>query len=175
MSDQNELSCHHGVLMNLNGHGLFIIGDAGIGKSSFALELLHRGYQLIADDVVEFTLNNEILIGSCPQMSAGFIHSRELGLIAVTKIFGDHAFKQQHRLDYVLELKHSLTNPCDLSPALEYEIQGLNFPLLQLATHSSASLYHRLFTWLAMQETDFDAVQTLKQRQHKLMNNKPQD
>jgi HPr kinase/phosphorylase len=148
---------HHGVFMQVNGHGILIIGQPGIGKSSFALELLHQGQQLIADDIIEFTQLNKRLIGSCPQMSEGLLHSRELGLIPITQLFGNDAYNQQHQLDYVVELKTNLENTPNLSPSKYYEIDGFNFPLLQLSVISSASLYHRLLTWLAIQSNDFDA------------------
>ena len=170
MTKPNTLNCHHGVLMNINGHGVFIIGQAGVGKSSFALELLHLGHQLIADDVVEFKRNNTVITGSCPQMSAGFLHSRELGLIAVTQLFSPEACIQQHTLDYVVELKPSITNSSDLSPSHSHEILGINLPLLQLSINSPASLYHRLLTWLAMQSTDYTAEKELKKRQQQQMN-----
>jgi len=156
--------------MNINGHGVFIIGQAGIGKSSFALELLHLGHQLIADDVVEFKRNNNLITGSCPQMSSGFLHSRELGLIAVTQLFSTEACIQQHTLNYVVELKPSITNTSDLSPLHSYEILGLNLPLLQLSINTPASLYHRLLTWLAIQSSDYVAAQELIRRQKKQMN-----
>jgi HPr kinase/phosphorylase len=166
---------HHGVLMQVNGHGILIIGQPGIGKSSFALELLHQGQQLIADDIIEFTQLNKQLIGSCPQMSEGLLHSRELGLIPVTQLFGNDAYNQQHQLDFVVELKTNLENTPNLSPSKHYEIDGFNFPLLQLSVISPVSLYHRLLTWLALQSNDFDAETTLKQRQEQQMNSTQQD
>lgn len=168
MSKPTKSIDHHGVLMQVNGHGILIIGKPGIGKSSFALELLHQGHQLIADDIVEFNQKNNLLIGSCPHMSAGFLHSRELGLIEVTQLFGSDACLSQHRLDYVVELQPSLENASTLSPSQSYEIEGLTFPLLQLSINSPASLYHRLLTWLAMQSNNFDAEQTLQQRQQQI-------
>lgn len=161
----------HGVLMQLNGDGILIIGQPGIGKSSFALELLHHGHQLIADDIIEFTQLNKRLIGSCPQMSKALLHSRELGLIDVTQLFGDEAYLQRHQLDYVVELKTDLKDAANLSPAKKYEIDGLFFPLLQLTINSPASLYHRLLNWLAMKSNNLDAETTLKQRQQLQMNN----
>jgi len=155
----------HGVLMQVNGHGILIIGQPGIGKSSFALELLHHGHQLIADDIIEFTQINKQLIGSCPAMSQGLLHSRELGLIDVTQLFDNEAYLQRHQLDYVLELKMELKNAANLSPAKKYEIDGIFFPLLQLTINSPASLYHRLLSWLAMKSNNLNAETILKQRQ----------
>jgi HPr kinase/phosphorylase len=166
---------HHGVFMQVNGHGILIIGQPGIGKSSFALELLHQGQQLIADDIIEFTRLDKRIIGSCPQMSEGLLHSRELGLISVTQLFGNDAYNQQHQLDYVVELKINTENTANLSSTKYSEINGLTFPLLQLSINSPASLYHRLLTWLAIQASDYDAETTLKQRQQQQMNSTQQD
>jgi HPr kinase/phosphorylase len=163
---------HHGVFMQVNGQGILIIGQPGIGKSSFALELLHQGQQLIADDIIEFTQINKQLIGSCPEMSQGLLHSRELGLISVTQLFGNDAFNQQHQLDFVVELQTSFENTASLSPIKNHEIDGLTFPLLQLSITSPASIYHRLVTWLNMKTSDdYDTETTLKHRQQQQMNN----
>ena len=171
MSQTKTSVDHHGVFMQVNGHGILIIGQPGIGKSSFALELLHQGQQLIADDIIEFTQINKQLIGSCPAMSQGLLHSRELGLISVTQLFGNDAFNQQHQLDFVVELKTSLENTASLSPIKNYEIDGLTFPLLQLSITSPASIYNRLVTWLTMKTSDgYDAETTLKHRQQQQMN-----
>ena len=171
MSQTTNSVDHHGVFMQVNGHGILIIGQPGIGKSSFALELLHQGQQLIADDIIEFTQINKQLIGSCPAMSQGLLHSRELGLISVTQLFGNDAFNQQHQLDFVVELKTSLENTASLSPIKNYEIDGLTFPLLQLSITSPASIYNRLVTWLTMKTSDgYDAETTLKHRQQQQMN-----
>lgn len=169
MTHKDKSTSHHGVLMNIDGHGIFIIGLPGIGKSNFALELLHQGHQLIADDVVEFTCSANIITGSCPKMSAGFLHSRELGLIAISQLFGKEALQKHHALNYIVELKQTITNSSNLSPSHSYEILGVKFPLLQLSTNSTVSLYHRLITWLAMQSSDHDADSTLKHRQQQAM------
>jgi len=166
---QHKLADRHGVLMNINGNGIFIIGQAGIGKSSFALELLHQGHQLIADDVVEFSQSENTITGSCPEMSAGLLHCRELGLISVPELFSPKAYLPQQSLNYVVELKNSLNNNSTLSPSQTYKIANVSFPLLQLSINSPASLYHRMLSWISMQKSLSDVELNLKQRQQKLM------
>lgn len=169
MPHPQKLNDRHGVLVNINGDGILIIGEPGIGKSSFALELLHLGHQLIADDVVELSQNKNIIMGSCPQMSSGLLHSRELGLITVTDLFGPQAYLPQHTLNYVLELKNELNFESTLMPSQIYNIGDLSFPLLHLSIATPASLYHRLLSWINMQKNKGDAEQTLKQRQQRQM------
>jgi HPr kinase/phosphorylase len=160
--------------MQVNGHGILIIGHPGVGKSSFALELLHHDQQLIADDIVTFIQKNNHLIGSCPTMSEGLLHSRELGLISVTQLFGEDAYKPRQQLDYVVELKKELGNPSNLSTTKHYQINEINIPLLQLSIDTPASLLHRLLTWLAMQADNHDAETSFKQRQQQQMNSDQQ-
>lgn len=79
----------HGVLVGVSGTGVFIRGDAGIGKSECALELIKRGHILIADDVVEVQKRwGRFLVGSCPAMLRHYMEVRGLGIIDVELLFG---------------------------------------------------------------------------------------
>jgi len=171
MTVQPSFTTHHGVMMNIDGNGILIIGAAGIGKSSFALELLHLGHSLIADDVVEFSEVDSQIIAHCPTLSSGFLHSRELGLISIAPLFGESAFQLQYPLDYVVELQTATPSKVTLgSPALTYDVNGRLFPLLQLNLTTPASLYHRVISWIKMQTLAPNAETIFKQRQQTLMN-----
>jgi HPr kinase/phosphorylase len=159
----------HGVFININNKGVLILGPAGIGKSSFALELLHLGHQLIADDIVDFQQQDNSLVGSCPSLSSGFLHCRELGLIAVKDVFNEQAFAQQHPLHYVVELKKNLNNEISLMPTQSFTLLGLNFPLLQLSVTSTASLSVRLLTWLTIQKSKQHAGEIFAHHQQQLL------
>lgn len=161
------LESHHGVLMNLSGEGVFIIGKAGIGKSSLALELLHHGHQLIADDIVEFANKNDSTVtGKCPAMLSGLLHCRELGLIAVPELFGSEYWQSEIDLKYVIQLQQNLEQASDLSSkSSSYTVCGQSFPQLNLDINTPISLYHRIMTWLTMQTTNHHAEMTLIQRQ----------
>lgn len=79
----------HGVLVKVSGLGVLIKGDAGIGKSECALELIKRGHILVADDVVEIQkMRGGHLIGSCPPMLQHYMEVRGLGIIDVELLFG---------------------------------------------------------------------------------------
>ena len=79
----------HGVLVDVYGEGVLIMGDSGIGKSEAALELIKRGHRLVADDVVELRkVSDDTLVGSAPDITRHFIELRGIGIIDVKQMFG---------------------------------------------------------------------------------------
>ncbi len=96
----------HGVLVDVYGEGLLIIGESGIGKSETALELIKRGHRLVADDAVDIKrISHESLIGSCPEVIRYFIELRGIGIIDVKQMFGVESIKDSHSLDLVIKLE----------------------------------------------------------------------
>jgi len=96
----------HGVLVDVYGEGLLIIGESGIGKSEMALELIKRGHRLVADDAVEIKrVSSQTLIGSCPEVIRFFIEVRGIGIIDVSKMFGIQAIKKTQNIDLVIRLE----------------------------------------------------------------------
>ena len=96
----------HGVLMDVYGIGVLLIGKSGIGKSEAALELVKRGHQLVADDVVDICrITERRLIGSSPKKLRHFMEVRGIGLIDVRAVFGVGAVCSQRTIDLVIELK----------------------------------------------------------------------
>src|SRR5262249_24458208 len=88
----------HGVLMDILGLGVLIVGDSGIGKSECALDLVVRGHRLVADDAVELRARAEsFLIGSCPELTRHHMEIRGLGLINVQDLFGVAAARRPKR------------------------------------------------------------------------------
>lgn len=169
-NDNRLIDCvesHHGVLLNIYGHGVFIIGEAGIGKSSLALDFLYNGHSLIADDCVDFKTNKQhTVIGHCPPMLAGLLHTRELGLISLSDLFDSTAWRADTPLSYVVRLHKNSASPSSLSVKAErYTICNQSFPLLSLDINTPATVYNRINTWLAMQTKSNTAVTVLKQRQ----------
>ena len=160
----------HGVLVSIANKGVLIIGEAGIGKSSLAIELLYQGHQLIADDSIEITKINQTLIGQCPPLLKELLHSRELGIISIPRIFGNTAWQQQHSIDYVVMLKSVPPTEVNFSQSnQQYTISNIQLPLLILNTHNPASLSHRLFCWLDMQTHQRQTETELIDRQQKIM------
>ena len=95
----------HGVLMNIYGQGVLIIGDSGIGKSETAIELLKRGHRLVADDAVEIRRVSTSLVGAAPEIIRHYIEIRGIGLIDVQQLFGMGAVQFETELDLVIQLE----------------------------------------------------------------------
>jgi len=96
----------HGVLVDVYGEGLLIIGESGIGKSEMALELIKRGHRLVADDAVEIRkVSSQTLIGSCPEVIRFLIELRGIGIVDIAKMFGVQAIKETQTIDLVIKLE----------------------------------------------------------------------
>lgn len=110
----------HGVLMEVYGEGILIIGDSGVGKSETAIELVKRGHRLIADDAVEIRrLSNSQLVGQSPENIQNFIELRGVGIINIARTYGASAVKQRQEIDMVIELEN-------WKPDKSYSTTGLN-------------------------------------------------
>lgn len=95
----------HGVLVEVYGEGLLLLGDSGVGKSETALELLKRGHRLIADDAVEIRkLSNTSLVGTAPELIRNYIELRGIGIINVAKLFGMGAVRTENEINLVVNI-----------------------------------------------------------------------
>lgn len=98
-------STRHGVLVEVYGEGLLLIGDSGIGKSEAAVELLKRGHRLIADDAVEIRkVSGNCLIGTAPALIRNYIELRGIGIVNVAKLFGMGAVKAENEINLVVNI-----------------------------------------------------------------------
>jgi len=96
----------HGVLVEVYGEGILILGESGIGKSEAAVELMKRGHRLVADDAVEIRrVSSKTLVGSSPEIIRHFIEMRGIGIVDVKKIFGMGAVKDTEKIDLVIQLE----------------------------------------------------------------------
>jgi HPr kinase/phosphorylase len=134
----------HGVLMDILGLGVLIIGDSGIGKSECALDLIVRSHRLVADDTVEVRRRQEtILIGTCPELTRHHMELRGLGLINVMELFGIASTRSSKRVELVVQLER-------WDPEREYErlglddhfheILGLRVPLIRMPVAPGRSI-----------------------------------
>lgn len=96
----------HGVLVEVYGEGILLIGESGVGKSETAVELVKRGHRLVADDAVEIKrVSNKTLVGSSPEIIRHFIELRGIGIIDVKRIFGMGAVKDTENIDVIINLE----------------------------------------------------------------------
>ena len=96
----------HGVLVEVYGEGILILGDSGIGKSELAIELVKRGHRLVADDAVELRkVSNRQIMGTAPENIRHFIELRGIGIINVARLFGIGAVKNSVEVEMVIELE----------------------------------------------------------------------
>jgi HPr kinase/phosphorylase len=110
----------HGVLMDILGLGVLIVGESGIGKSECALDLVVRGHRLVADDAVELRARAEsFLIGTCPELTRHHMEIRGLGLINVQDLFGVASTRASKRVELVVQLER-------WDPSREYDRLGLD-------------------------------------------------
>ena len=95
----------HGVLMEVYGEGILLMGESGMGKSEAAIELLKRGHRLIADDAVEIRkISNDTIIGTAPAVIRNFVELRGIGIINVAQLFGMGAVKEQNEINLVVNI-----------------------------------------------------------------------
>lgn len=123
----------HGDLLDIFAIGVLILGESGSGKSEGALELVHRGHRLVADDVVEiYKVRNEDLVGKAPEEIRGLMEVRGLGLISIEQLFGVVAVRDSKPIDLVVKLVAADGEPVDRLGFSEntIEILGLRRPLL---------------------------------------------
>ena len=96
----------HGVLVEVYGEGVLILGDSGIGKSETAIELVKRGHRFIADDAVDIKRVSAVsLVGSSPELIQYYIELRGIGIIDVRRIFGMGSIKETEKINMVIKLE----------------------------------------------------------------------
>lgn len=101
-----ERITRHGVLVEVYGEGILMLGDSGVGKSETAVELIKRGHRLIADDAVEIRrVSSKTLVGSAPDNIRHFIELRGIGVVNARNIFGMGAVKLTEKIDLVILLE----------------------------------------------------------------------
>ena len=96
----------HGVLVEVYGEGILLLGESGVGKSETAIELLKRGHRLIADDAVEIKrVSATTLVGRAPEIIKHYVELRGIGIVDVRRLFGMGAVKETEKIDLVINLE----------------------------------------------------------------------
>lgn len=134
----------HGVLIDILGLGVLIVGESGIGKSECALDLVVRGHRLVADDTVEVRKRSEsIVIGACPELTRHHMEVRGLGLINIRDLFGVASTRTSKRIELVVQLDRwdagREYDRLGLDEA-SYDLMGLKVPLIRMPVATGRNL-----------------------------------
>jgi HPr kinase/phosphorylase len=134
----------HGVLVEVYGEGILILGDSGVGKSENAIELVKRGHRLIADDAVEIKrVSSKALVGSAPDIIRHYVELRGIGIVDVRRLFGMGAVKDTEKIDLVVKLEPWEQGKMYDRLGLEdetIEILGLKLPALTIPVSPGRNL-----------------------------------
>ncbi len=133
----------HGVLMNIYGQGVLILGDSGIGKSETAIELLKRGHRLVADDAVEIRRISNNLFGTAPEIIRHYIEIRGVGVIDVQQLFGMGAVQFDTEIDLVIQLEQWVDGKFYDRLGLgeeKYEMLGVELPIVTIPVRPGRNL-----------------------------------
>ena len=133
----------HGVLMNIYGQGVLILGDSGIGKSETAIELLKRGHRLVADDAVEIRRVSGSLYGTAPELIRHYIEIRGIGVIDVQQLFGMGAVQFDTEIDLVIQLEQWVDGKFYDRLGLgeeKYEMLGVELPIVTIPVRPGRNL-----------------------------------
>ena len=134
----------HGVLVEVYGEGILLIGESGVGKSETAIELVKRGHRLIADDAVEIRrVSNKSLVGTAPDNIRHFIELRGIGIINASRIFGAGAVKLTEKIDLIVNIEQWDVNKAYDRMGLENqytEILDLKIPSLTIPVKPGRNL-----------------------------------
>lgn len=134
----------HGVLVEVYGEGILILGDSGVGKSETAIELVKRGHRLIADDAVDIKrVSAKRLVGSSPDLIRHYVELRGIGIIDVRRLFGMGAIKETESIDLVINLEQWVHGKMYDRLGLEsqtVEILGLKIPSITIPVRPGRNL-----------------------------------
>ena len=134
----------HGVLVEVYGEGVLILGDSGVGKSETAIELVKRGHRLIADDAVEIKrVSSKSLVGTAPEIIRHYVELRGIGIVDVRRLFGMGAVKDTEKIDLVVTLEPwvqgKMYDRLGLEPQTT-EILGIELPALTIPVRPGRNL-----------------------------------
>jgi HPr kinase/phosphorylase len=134
----------HGVLVEVYGEGILILGDSGIGKSETAIELIKRGHRLIADDAVEISRVSDItLVGRAPEIIRHYMELRGIGIIDIRRIYGTGAVKESEKIQVIVKLEHWVQGKMYDRMGLENEyeeILGIKIPSITIPVRPGRNL-----------------------------------
>ncbi|MBE6538575.1 MAG: HPr(Ser) kinase/phosphatase [Ruminococcaceae bacterium] len=134
----------HGVLVEVYGEGILILGDSGVGKSETAIELVKRGHRLIADDAVEIKrVSATTLVGSAPEIIRHYVELRGIGIVDIKRLFGVGSVKDTEKIDLVVNLEPWVQGKMYDRLGIDNEtidILGINVPAITIPVRPGRNL-----------------------------------
>jgi len=169
----------HGVFLEVNGIGVLLTGDSGVGKSELALELISRGHRLIADDAPEFSrVAPDTLSGECPPQLKDFLEVRGLGILNIRAMFGDNTIKDMKYLRLIIHLEEMsetelqqidrLRGSHQLQNILGVDVEQITLPVApgrNLAVLVEIAVRNHILSYKG-----YNAAENFIQRQHDFIN-----
>lgn len=163
----------HGVLVRVLDTGVLLIGESGIGKSECALDLVTRGHQLVADDVVEISVIADRLYGRAPALTFELLEIRGLGIINVRELFGEDAITVESKIDVCVELQKWTDVERIGNVVYEHHIRDRTIPKFVLPVSSGrnlATLVETAARLFISRESGSDAAGSLVEKHAALLN-----
>ncbi len=161
----------HGVLINVYGKGILMLGESGMGKSEVALELIRKGHILVADDRIDAKKIHNNIIGHAPELLEGMLEIRGIGIIDVAKMFGSSSLLKETQIDYVIRFENFDPNKEYMRVGIEekdyFNILGIDIPLIILPVkvgRNMAVLVESAVTNFQLVERGFDSAKEFEKR-----------
>lgn len=171
----------HGVLLNVYGKGVLIVGESGMGKSEIALELIRRGHLLVSDDRVDVARIHNKITGKAPELLESMLEIRGLGVIDVEKMFGGAVLLEETDIHLVIQLEKFVAgkeyNRVGNVEELYYPILDLNIPMVVLPVMEGRSmgvLIEAVVTNFRLKERGFNSSKDFEQKVYEHIERKNQ-
>lgn len=161
----------HGILMNIFGIGVLMVGSSGIGKSETCLSLIQKGHQLISDDRV---ICNQIypgfIIGESPEITKNYIELRGIGLVDIYQTYGAAAIAQPMKIDLVTQLKPYKDSDFERLgfDNKYYNLMETSIPLYDIPVKSGRNLSEIVETAVLVFKQKLDGIDPAKEFQTRL-------
>jgi HPr kinase/phosphorylase len=156
----------HGVMMDILGLGVLIMGESGLGKSELGLELISRGHGLVADDAVDFArLGPDYIEGRCPVILRNLLEVRGLGLLDIRTIFGETAVRRKLKLRLIVQLVRRNDGEFERLPLEAQHIEVLGVPIRTVKIQVAAGRNLAVLVEAAVRNTilQLRGIDTLKE------------
>lgn len=172
----------HGVMMNINGVGVLLKGESGIGKSELALELVSRGHSLVADDRVDMLRMHNFILCKAPQILRNLLEIRGIGVIDLSRIYGSVSTLNETRLDLIINLEHQDGDYDPVKLGFEAypkcEVLGLAIPYINISVKEGRAMGVIIETAVAnfrLQQLGYNSALEFKEKLREFINSQKEE